>query len=118
MIDPLNKLCKWRTVLAGWHRGTSTIMTGGKPTPGVAAMRDLMDKWLIMRAEGSARTTLLIKKGVFTEREFFDALMEEAKLLDKDMERVFPGFRTNDDGMVIFDAPRALKTMEEKGFPP
>lgn len=117
MIDPLNKLCKWRSVLAGWHRGTASIMTGGKPTPGVAAMRDLMDKWLIMRAENSAIVALLVEKGVFKEEEFVDQLMAEADRIDKDMERVFPGFRTSDDGIVIFDALLAQRTMSEKGFP-
>jgi hypothetical protein len=117
-IDALNKLCKWRSVLAGWHRGTSSVMTGGKPTPGVAAMRDLMDKWLIMRAENSAIVRLLVEQKVFDERQFRQALMDEAAALDKDMERIFPGFRTSEDGIVIYDPALARKTTEEKGFPP
>ena len=118
MTDPLNKLCKWRSVLAGWHRGSASIMRGGKPNPGVAAMRDLMDKWLIMRAEATALSALLIEKGVFTPEEFHGAIMKEAALLDKSLEKRFPGFRSHDDGMDIYDIALARKTMEDLGFPP
>ena len=117
MIDPLNKLCKWRMVFAGWHRGSAVLITGGKPTPGVAAMRDLMDKWLIMRAENSAIAILLLKKGVFTQEELQEAVMNEATLLDKELESVFPGFRTTEDGIVISDIKLAQKTFRDKGFP-
>ncbi len=118
MIDALNKLCKWRMVLAGWHSGTKSLQTGGKATPGVAAMRDLMDKWLIMRAENSAIVALLVQKGVCTADEFHSAIMEEAAKLDKDMERVFPGFRTSEEGVVVYDAVLASQTMADMGFPP
>jgi len=117
MIDALNKLCKWRLIFAGWHRGSATLITGGKPTPGVAAMRDLMDKWLIMRVENSALAVLLRDKGIFTQEEFYNAIMKEAKILDKEMESVFPGFSTNEDGVVISDIKLAQKTMRDKGFP-
>ena len=116
MIDNLNKLCKWRSVLAGWHRGTASLTSGGNPTPGVAAMRDLMDKWLIIRAENSALAQLLIRKRVFTGEEFTDQTMAEAGILDRQLEKLFPGFRTTDDGVVI-DPVIALETMRAKGFP-
>jgi hypothetical protein len=113
MIDPLNRLCKWRMVLAGWHHGTRSI-----EQPGIQAMRDLMDKWLIMRAEGSALVALLVGKGVFTAAEFAAAVQSEAARLDRDLEQVFPGFRTTDDGVQITDMALATATMLRLGFPP
>ena len=113
MIDPLNKLCKWRSVLAGWHTGTRSMQE-----PGTKAMRDLMDKWLVMRCENSAIVALLIGKGVFTTEEFNKQLNDEAAHLDKAMERAFPGFRAADHGVTIFDVKLAEQTMKLLGFPP
>lgn len=117
MIDALNKLCKWRMIFAGWHLGSKTLTTDGKATPGVAAMRDLMDKWLIVRAENSALAILLCEKGIFTQEEFYNAIMKEAATLDKELESIFPGFRTSENGIVVSDSKLAYKTMIDKGFP-
>jgi hypothetical protein len=111
--DALEKLCKWRSVLAGWHHGTKSMTA-----PGTKAMRDLMDKWLVMRCESSALAELLVEKGVFSAEEFANQVYKEAALLDKQMERLFPGFRTSMDGPVIFDVQIAQETMRQKGFPP
>lgn len=113
MIDRLNKLCKWRAVLAGWHAGTKSMSS-----PGTQAMRDLMDKWLVMRAESNALAELLIEKGVFTQAEFTGQLHNEAQLLDQAMEREFPGFRTIESGIEIYDMNLAGETMRRLGFPP
>jgi hypothetical protein len=112
VIDNLNKLCKWRSVLAGWHNGTKTLNS-----PGTSAMRDLMDKWLIMRAEGSAIAALLVRKGIFSGEEFTDQVMAEAAILDRQLETVFPGFRTTENGVSI-DLAVAQETMRKKNFPP
>jgi hypothetical protein len=118
-LDPLNKLCKWRMILAGWHKGTQGLRTAeGTATPGLSAMRDLMDKWLIMRTETSALAALLIAKGVFSHEEFSAAVYHEASLLDNDLEAVFPGFRTTDEGVHIYDIGLANRTMARLGFPP
>lgn len=117
--EALQKLCKWRAVLAGWHIGSRTLSAAdGYASPGVPAMRDLMDKWLVMRAENSAIASLLIKKGVFTATEFTKELNVEAQLLDTEMERLFPGLRTTLDGVAIYDLDMARETMRAKGFPP
>jgi hypothetical protein len=113
MIDALNKLCKWRGVLAGWHNGTRAMNA-----PGTQAMRDLMDKWLILRCETSALAALLVQKDVFTTAEFSAAVHREAAYLDKGMEDIFPGFRTSQDGVVIYDTALAQQTMQRLGFPP
>lgn len=113
MLDPLNKLCKWRSIMAGWHLGTAP-----KETPGVQAMRDLMDKWLIMRVETSALAGLMLKKGVFTDKEYRTQLYAEATILDNHMEEAFPGFRSCEDGVEIYDIPLAQQTTRRLGFPP
>ncbi len=113
MIDPINKPCKWRTVLAGWHNGTQSL-----ETQGCKAMRDLMEKWLIMRAETSAFAAILIEKKVFSAEEFRSAVHREAALLDKSMESMFPGFRTTEIGIQIYDLKLANETMRKLGFPP
>jgi len=111
-LPKLNKLCKWRMVLAGWHAGTKTVEQGG-----AMAMRDLMDKWLIMRTENSALAQLLIKKGVFTAYEYAAEIEQEAEILDKALESVFPGFSTTEVGVEITDLKVALETMRRKRFP-
>jgi hypothetical protein len=111
-LDPLNKLCKWRSVLAGWVAGTQAIND-----PGAKGLRDLMDKTLIYRVELSALAALLIKKGVFTAQEFTDQINIEAGTLDSLYQIKFDGFETFEHGVKI-DAARARKTMNDLGFPP
>ncbi|MGI4876678.1 MAG: hypothetical protein ACRYG4_04260 [Janthinobacterium lividum] len=112
MTAAMNKLCKWRTVLAGWHKGSSFT-----DAPGTPAMRDLMDKWLIMRVEGSALARLMLDKGVFTLAEFQEQLTVEAGELDKSMAQRFPGFMSTDVGITIYDVELARVTTAKLGFP-
>jgi hypothetical protein len=113
MSDPLNRLCKWRSILAGWHAGSKSIEQDG-----AKAMRDLMDKWLIMRVETRAMTELMLRKGVITAEEWTDQVHAEAEKLDAQLAKAFPGFRTFDHGVQIYDLKLAQQTMREKGFPP
>jgi len=113
--DTLNILCKWRTILTGWHLGTRLADDG--TAPGVAAMRDLQDFRLCIRAEVSAVTALMIEKGIFTAAEFDAALANEATLLERQMQQSFPGFRATEIGMAI-DAAAAAETTKRKNFPP
>ncbi len=95
-IDSLNKLCKWRSVMAGWLFGTRAM-----DSPGTQGMRDLAEKWLIMRAENNALAGLLIEKKLIRADEFEKRIQKEADWLDRDMERRFPGMRTNATGVVF-----------------
>lgn len=113
MTDALEKLCKWRTILAGWHHGT-----GATDKPGVQAMRDLAEKWLIMRTENNALAQLMIDKGVFTAAEYRKQMEQQAAHLDKMMEQRFPGFKTFDGGVHIYDVQLAQQTTKRLGFPP
>lgn len=107
----LNRLCKWRSVLAGWHLGTR-----GKNEPGVQAMRDLQDFRLIVRAEVTAIVNVLLAKGTFTKAEFEAAMTVEAVELEKMLQRQFPGYRATDEGMSI-NPVVAEETNKAMGFP-
>lgn len=109
----LEKLAKWRGLLAGWHLGTMS-----KEQPGAQAMRDLREAVLILRAETRAMVALLDKKGVITEQEFIEELGTEAALLDADMAMRFPGFTTSAQGLVVHDPELAAETTKRLGFPP
>jgi hypothetical protein len=111
--DPLNRLCKWRMVLAGWIGGTRTLHEDG-----TKGLRDLMDKFLMARCEGSAFAALAIKKGLFSAEEFRVQLDKEADYLNTVYERLFPGFKTTNEGIVIYDFDLANDTMKRLGFPP
>jgi hypothetical protein len=111
--DPLNRLCKWRMLLAGWIAGTRSIEQDG-----TKGLRDLMDKFLMARCEGNAFAALAIKKGLFTAQEFRAQLDREADYLNTTYERLFPGFKTSDQGIVIYDLDMAQETMKRLGFPP
>jgi len=110
-LDVLNKLTKWRNVFAAWQLGTRSSTDGE-----CRALKDHRELTILMRAELSALTGLLIKKGVITQPQFETALVSEAGQLDKDYERKFPGFTTGLDG-VHMQLPDAADTMHRMGFP-
>lgn len=111
-LEVLNKLAKWRNVFASWQLGTRLSDDGE-----ARAVKDHRELTILMRAELSALTGLLIKKGVITQAGFETALISEAGQLDKDYERKFPGFTTSLDG-VHMKLPEATETMQQMGFPP
>jgi hypothetical protein len=100
----LQRLCKWRTLFAGWQLGTRT-----GDDPEAKAVKDHREVTILLRAEVTALTGLMINKGLFTAREFTEALTDEAEKLDRDFTARFPGVRSDDDGLV-FDQ-RAIETM-------
>jgi hypothetical protein len=112
VTDVLNKLCKWRKFFASWQLGTRPADDGEYKA--VAHHRELS---ILLRAEQSALTGLMIRKGVFTQPEFQDALEAEAQRLDHDYEESFPGWRSLPDGLSM-KMPEALETMRRLGFPP
>ncbi len=107
----LNRLAKWRSVLAGWQLGTRSDHDGE-----TRAVRDHREQTLLMRAEVTALTGLLIDKGIFTIEEFGDWLEVEAGELNAAYARKFPGFTTTDDGVTI-DTAKAADTMRRLDFP-
>ena len=81
LMAALEKLCKWRKFFASWQLGTTSAEDGRYKA--VAHHREMS---IVLRAEQSALTSLLIRKGVFTAEEFQEALLCEARQLDHDYE--------------------------------
>lgn len=108
----LNRLCKWRSVFAGWKFGTADNKSGP-----VRCFRDQMDDRLVSRVELSAIAQLLIDKGVFTNEEFVDQLEIEANAMHGFLENKFEGARATSQGIAM-DTQRFLETCKRLGFPP
>lgn len=104
--DALNRLCKWRTVLAGWQLGTR--LRGDAECD---AVRDHREVTMLLRTELNAITSLLLQKKIFTEENFERAMTEEARAMEKGLEARFPGIRASDIGL-DFDQ-RATDTMKD-----
>lgn len=105
-----NKLAKWRNVFAGWQLGTRL-----KTDPESQAVRDHREVTILLRAEVSALTRLLIEEcGISLER-LNVAMADEFEQLDRDYERRFPGITTDHNG-VHYSLPEATETM--KGWLP
>lgn len=111
MMDALQKLCKWRSVFAGWQLGTRP-----KGDPEGDAVRDHREVTMLLRAEVNALTRILVaERGPEFLEHFQRALTEEAQLLDKSYEEKFPGMRTFSGGVDI-DVAVAKETT--KGWRP
>ena len=108
----LEKLCKWRKFFASWQLGTRAAADGE-----YRAVTDHREVTILLRAEVSALTYLLISKGVCTQQEFQDALAAEAVALDHLYEQAYPGWRMSATGAHM-KLPEALETMKRMGFPP
>jgi len=108
----LDKLAKWRKFFASWQLGSRPDSDGE-----CKAVKNHRELSILMRAELSALTGLMIRKGVFTAEEWSAALEAEAKALDRDYEKSFPGWRSTPDGLSM-KLPEAGETMRKLGFPP
>lgn len=106
----MNKLAKWRTVFAGWQLGTRA-----DTDPECQAVRDHREVTMFLRVEQNALAGLLVRNGVISLKDYQEAIIIEADLLDGDYERRFPGFKTTQDGLQI-DAVKAAETT--KGWRP
>jgi hypothetical protein len=106
----LNRLAKWRLILVGRILGTRPA--GDPPTEG---FRDIFDGLLCLRAELNALETCLIDRGTIGQQRLLDAIEAAANELNEGYERRFPGIRTTDVGVEIFDPKRAAETM--RGWP-
>ena len=107
----LNRVAKWRMVFASWQLGVSSMSNDGD----CQAVRHHREATIMLRIEVSALAKLLIQRGHFSKQEWEVALMGEAEALDAAFERLFPGFQSSDEGMIL-DVEAASKTME--GWPP
>jgi hypothetical protein len=112
LMAALEKLTKWRKFFAGWQLGTRADGDGES-----RAVRNHREATILLRAEVTALTGLLISKGVFTQAEFGSALEKEAAQLDRDYAVAYPGWSSTPDGLSM-KMPQAGDTMRRLGFPP
>ncbi len=106
----LNRLAKWRTVLAGWQLGTRA-----KGDPECDAVRDQRQALLVLRAEVTALTGLLMRHANLTAEQVDEAFRVEAEHLCTALEQRFPGFKATDVGLEM-DSRIAAETT--KGWRP
>lgn len=111
MIDWVIRLHRWGFILVSRIRGTQPATD--QVTKGV---RNEINRALMMRVEINALTILLDKKGVVTGKEFAEQLQIEAKILCEKYEKEFKGAKTDDNGVVIYDAAAFAETT--KGWLP
>lgn len=107
----LNRLTKWRWVFAMWQTGSDDLSAENM------AIRDHRELSIMLRAECSALLKILLDKGIVTQEEHAQVLLEEADFLSKSYEKKFPGFKAVDEGLDINTAI-ARDTMAEWGKKP
>ena len=108
-VDAMNVLAKWRVLFTGWQLGTRE-----KGDPEGDAVRDHREATILLRAEMTALSSLLINKGLITPDEWAAAMEREAHELSADYEKRFPGVTASATGLQI--DKRALAWM--KGWKP
>lgn len=104
MSTQLQTLCKWRAIY-------QMMATMGERNSFERYVRDVADKHLLLRAEVTALSALLLQKGVFTQVEFAAQLDVEAEHLCEIMAQAYPGFRAMPEGLSL-EMPEAQQTME------
>lgn len=107
--DAINRLAKWRMIFAGWQLGTRP-----KGDPESDAVRDHREGSLIMRAEVTAISRILLEKQIITQEDLARIIAEEAEALCQMLEQKFPGIKATDTGITLDQ--RAAETM--KGWRP
>lgn len=111
MHAALERVAKWRSTFAGWQLGTRL-----KGDPECDAVRDHREATIMLRVEASAITRLLIEKGLLSQAEVQQAFLDEAEALDLELSRRFPGLRSVENGIEIYDLQKARNTM--RGWKP
>ena len=89
--------------------------TRSQTDPEAQAVRDITEKYLMLRVEVNALTTLLTARGYFTVDDFEIAVIRECDYMQAALEKQFPGFKATDEGMHL-DVAQAAQTT--KGWPP
>lgn len=107
-----NRLAKWRSWFAGWQLGTQSEDHGP-----AKAVRDHREVTMMLRAEVSGLTKILLDKGVVSEVELAETFADEYEMLSADYSRRFDGVEATGQGLTM-DIVRVRETMRRLGFPP
>jgi hypothetical protein len=112
VFDVMNRIVKWRSILAGWQLGTRPKTDGA-----CRAVRDHRELSMLTRVDVNAITNLLLKKGLITEKELLEQTLVEAEAYEKGLQARFPGLKATDEGMSL-QMPLAAETLKKYNFPP
>ena len=110
----------WATKLRQVGRMHVGRILGSVPATNGAykSLIDLIERTYFMRAEINALTSLLLKKGLFTEAELTRAFEEEYKYLFDEVSKNWPEITFTETGATVKD-PVALATRSKaEGWPP
>lgn len=107
MLEALNRLAKWRAHFAGWQLGTRTL-----GDPECDAVRDTQERLLILRAEVTALSRVLVEAGLTTPERFAKIIDEEAEEYMKLLEKRWPGVKARDYGL-DYDAEKITPWMKK-----
>lgn len=107
-----NLLAKWRTVFTSWQLGTRSDTDAE-----AKAVKDHRELSILLRAEVTGITRILLEKGVVTEAELDEIFADEAEQLSKGYERRFPGYKATEHGMAI-DVAQVQEHGTMDGWPP
>lgn len=72
---------------------------------------------MMLRAEVSGLTKILLDKGVVSEVELAETFADEYEMLSTDYSRRFDGVEATGQGLTM-DIVRVRETMRRLGFPP
>lgn len=91
-----NLLAKWRTVFASWQLGTRSDTDAE-----CKAVKDHREVTILLRAEVTALTRILLEKKIVTAEELDEIFADEAEQLNKSYAERFPGYTATEHGMAI-----------------
>jgi hypothetical protein len=108
----LQRVCKWRSVFAGWQLGTRPDTDAE-----CAAIRDHREVTILLRVEVNALAKCLMDAGVISPEKWQRQLLEEAEALHEMYKEKFPGMEATDIG-IHYDTQKAAETMRRMNFKP
>lgn len=80
---------------------------------------DLLEKATYLRIEVNAISKLLIDKGVMTEKEWGETLLDEVQHFEREMQKQWPEVTVQQDGGgYTLDVQGAVKRCHEEQWPP
>lgn len=107
VTDAANILAKWRRFFANWQLGA--VHEGSERYYAVA---NLHERTMLTRAEVSGITKILLDKGIVTQEELAEVMIDEYLYLSDGYAEQYPGFSAFDFGLNI-NLPEAKETLKK-----
>lgn len=90
----MNRVVKWAGFFTRWQLSKYT-----KDDPQVRALEKINQARIVARIEMNAIVKLMLLKGVITQDEFYQQMIEEAADFDRGMMQEYRGFHVTDTGV-------------------